>query len=269
VPLVVLFLVFDLSFLGSNLLKILDGGWFTLTVAALIMTAMLTWRDGKQGLGRPFASMGLPIGLFLESLVALDKYIRIPGTAVFMSVSTTGTPLTLLHHYKHIKVLHEQVILLSITSAETPFVPDSLRLEVTSLGHGFFRIIVRYGFMQSPNVPEILRPERASGLDIELSNTTIFRGARPCSQAGRRKYLPGGKTCSPTCGATRGMPPPSSASLQGAWWSWGARSNSRISAPPVPAGGFQTSPGRICFKPAKPLWRPSCLANCFSPCTCF
>ncbi|MDQ7834194.1 MAG: potassium transporter Kup [Humidesulfovibrio sp.] len=186
VPLLALFLLFDLSFLGSNLLKILDGGWFTLTVAAIIMTAMLTWRDGKKGLGKQFAAMGLPINLFLESLVALDRPIRIPGTAVFMSVSTTGTPITLLHHYKHIKVLHEQIILLSITSTEMPFVPDDSRLEVTSLGHGFFRIIVRYGFMQTPNVPEILRLARAHGLDIELSNTTFFLG--------RETLLTGGPT---------------------------------------------------------------------------
>ncbi|MHC1701827.1 MAG: potassium transporter Kup [Humidesulfovibrio sp.] len=186
VPLLALFLLFDVSFLGSNLLKILDGGWFTLTVAALLMTAMLTWRDGKRGLGRQFAAMGLPINLFLESLVALDRPIRTPGTAVFMSVSSTGTPITLLHHYKHIKVLHEQIILLSITSTEMPFVPTGSRLEVTSLGHGFFRVIARYGFMQTPNVPEILRLAKAHGLDIELSSTTFFLG--------RETLLTGGPT---------------------------------------------------------------------------
>ncbi|MBU1039613.1 MAG: potassium transporter Kup [Proteobacteria bacterium] len=186
VPLVALFLLFDLSFLGSNLLKILDGGWFTLTVAAVIMTCLLTWRDGKKGLGKQFASIGLPINLFLESLVALDRPIRIPGTAVFMSVSSTGTPITLLHHYKHIKVLHEQVILLSITSTEMPFVPEASRLEVTSLGHGFFRLIARYGFMQTPNVPEILSLARAHGLDIDLSSTTYFLG--------RETLLTGGPT---------------------------------------------------------------------------
>ena len=186
VPLVALFLLFDLSFLGSNLLKIPDGGWFTLAVAGIIMTALLTWRDGKRALGKQFAAIGLPINLFLESLVALDRPIRIPGTGVFMSVSTTGTPITLLHHYKHIKVLHEQVILLSITSTEMPFVPNRSRLEVTSMGHGFFRIIARYGFMQTPNVPEILRLARTDGLDIELSNTTFFLG--------RETLLTGGPT---------------------------------------------------------------------------
>ncbi|MDP3427882.1 MAG: KUP/HAK/KT family potassium transporter, partial [Humidesulfovibrio sp.] len=186
VPLLALFLLFDLSFLGSNLLKVLDGGWFTLTVAAIIMICLLTWRDGKKGLGKQFAAIGLPINLFLESLVALDRPIRIPGTAVFMSVSTSGTPITLLHHYKHLKVLHEQVILLSITSTELPFVPGASRLEVTSLGHGFFRIIARYGFMQTPNVPEILRLVRAHGLDIDLSSTTYFLG--------RETLLTGGPT---------------------------------------------------------------------------
>jgi KUP system potassium uptake protein len=175
-PLACLFLTFDLSFLGSNLLKIADGGWFTLTVAALIMTAMATWRDGKAALGRKFQSMGLPIDLFLNSLVAGKPPTRIPGTGVFMSVSATGTPITLLHHYKHLKVLHEQVLLLSIRSADTPFVSRAERLSVTSLGHGFFRVIARYGFMQTPNVPEIMRLARSQGLVAEMEQTTFFLG---------------------------------------------------------------------------------------------
>jgi len=176
VPLIALFLVFDVAYLGSNLLKILDGGWFTLTVAALIMTAMATWRDGKAALGRQFAGMGLPMDLFLNSLVAAKPPLRIPGTAVFMSVSSTGTPITLLHHYKHNKVLHEQILLLSIASAETPFVPRAERLTVASLGHGFFRIIARYGFMQTPSVPEILRLARSHGLVADMQTTSFYLG---------------------------------------------------------------------------------------------
>jgi len=175
-PLACLFLTFDLNFLASNLLKIADGGWFTLTVAALCMTAMATWRDGKAALSRKFASAGLPMELFLNSLVAGKPPIRIPGTGVFMSVSPTGTPLTLLHHYKHLKVLHEQVLVLSIRSTDTPFVPRTERLEVASLGHGFFRIIARYGFMQTPNVPEIMRLAASHGLFVDLQQTTFFLG---------------------------------------------------------------------------------------------
>jgi len=186
VPLIALFLVFDVTYLGANLLKVLDGGWFTLTVAGIIMLAMITWRDGKKALGRQFAAISLPIDLFLDSLVSLQKPLRISGTGVFMSVSATGTPITLLHHFKHNKVLHEQVILLSISSAETPYVPRSSRLEVASLGHGFFRLIARYGFMQTPSVPEIMGLAKAHGLDIQMESTTFYLG--------RETLLTGGET---------------------------------------------------------------------------
>jgi len=195
IPLIALFLVFDVTYLGANLLKVFDGGWFTLTVAGLIMLAMLTWRDGKQALGKQFAAMSLPVDLFLDSLVATSRPLRIPGTGVFMSVSSTGTPITLLHHYKHNKVLHEQLLLLSIISAEMPFVPRSSRLTVTSLGHGFFRIIARYGFMQTPSVPEILGLAKAHGLDIQMQSTTFYLGREtlltggPARMAAWRKSL--------------------------------------------------------------------------------
>ncbi|MGE4264816.1 MAG: potassium transporter Kup [Desulfovibrio sp.] len=188
-PLVCLFLVFDLSFLGSNLLKIADGGWFTLTVAALIMIAMATWRDGKAALGKQFKSMGLPIDLFLNSLVAGKPPVRIPGTGVFMSVSPTGTPITLLHHYKHNKVLHEQVLLLSIGSSDVPYVPARDRLAVTSLGHGFFRIIARYGFMQTPSVPELLRLAKDHGLVVDMQSASFYLGRESLLTSGPSKIM--------------------------------------------------------------------------------
>ncbi len=186
IPLIALFLAFDVTYLGANLLKFFDGGWFTITVALVIMMAMLTWRDGKKALGRQFAQLGLPINLFLDSLVSQQAPLRIPGTGVFMSVSPTGTPITLLHHFKHNKVLHEQVLLLSIQSAETPFVPEAERLEVTPLGHGFFRVLARYGFMQTPSVPDILLKARDHGLSAPMEATTFYLG--------RETLLTGGDT---------------------------------------------------------------------------
>ncbi len=194
-PLVALFLLFDLSFLSANLLKIADGGWFTLTVAGLIMIAMATWREGKRALGVQFAKLGLPTELFLNSVVASQKPVRVPGTGVFMSVSPTGTPITLLHNFKHNKILHEQVLLLSIQSAETPYVPRAERLTVKPLGHGFFRVIARYGFMQTPSVPEILEMAKAHGLDAQLQATTFYLGREtlltggPSKMASWRKAL--------------------------------------------------------------------------------
>ncbi len=188
-PLVCLFLLFDLSFLGSNLLKIADGGWFTLTVAALIMIAMATWRDGKAALGKQFQAMGLPIDLFLNSLVAGKPPVRISGTGVFMSVSPAGTPITLLHHYKHNKVLHEQVLLLSIGSTDTPFVSARQRLTVTSLGHGFYRIIARYGFMQTPNVPELLRLAKGHGLVVDMQSASFYLGRESLLTSGPSRMM--------------------------------------------------------------------------------
>ncbi len=185
-PLAALFLLFDLGFLSANIMKIPDGGWFTLTVAALIMTAMATWREGKAALGTQFAKMGLPTELFLNSVVASRRPVRVPGAGVFMSVSPTGTPITLLHNFKHNKILHELVLLLSIQNAETPYVPESERLEVKALGHGFHRVVARYGFMQTPNVPEILAMLRLRGLDVELASTTFYLG--------RETLLTGGPT---------------------------------------------------------------------------
>ncbi len=185
-PLLALFLAFDVTYLSANLLKFFDGGWFTVTVALVIMLAMITWRDGKAALGAQFAQLGLPINLFLESLVAQQKPLRIPGTAVFMSVSPAGTPITLLHHFKHNKVLHEQVLLLSIQSAETPFVSARDRLQVTPLGHGFFRVLARYGFMQTPSVPDILDMARGQGLEARMETTTFYLG--------RETLLTGGDT---------------------------------------------------------------------------
>jgi KUP system potassium uptake protein len=115
--------------------------------------------------------------------------VRVPGTAVFMSVSSTGTPITLLHHYKHNKVLHEQILLLSIVAAESPFVPASQRLSVASLGHGFFRVIATYGFMQTPNVPDILAQAKAHGLDAELMNTTFYLGRESLLTGGGAKMM--------------------------------------------------------------------------------
>ena len=189
VPVIALFLVFDAAFLGSNLLKVADGGWFTLLVAACIMVAMTTWRDGKAALGKQFATMGLPFDLFLQSLAAGPAPARIPGVGVFLSVSPTGTPITLLHHYKHNKLLHERVLLLSIAATDTPYVPEAERLDITDLGQGFHRVKARYGFMQTPSVPELLRQAKARGLAVELQSASFYLGRESLLTTGPSKMM--------------------------------------------------------------------------------
>lgn len=175
VPLVILFLIFDTAFLGANLLKIVDGGWVTLSMAAVVVLLMLTWRDGRSLLARGIASATVPLEAFLEGIRRTPPH-RVQGTGVFMSVSPEGTPLTLLHNFKHNRILHETVVLLSITSAPMPEVAPGERLAVTPLGEGFFRIVARYGFMETPNVPEIARLAAAHGLAMRMETTTFYLG---------------------------------------------------------------------------------------------
>ena len=173
-PLVILFLIFDSSYFLANLLKIVDGGWFTLCIAALITLLLTTWRRGRSELYRKLGTR-LPMKVFLEDLARHD-IPRVKGTAVFLSVNPEGTSPVLLHHLKHTKVLHERVILLSMKTANHPSVKASERVEVEDLGQGFFSVVAHNGFMQRPNVPEIMKMAAKHGLQINPAETTFYLG---------------------------------------------------------------------------------------------
>jgi KUP system potassium uptake protein len=173
-PLVILFLVFDSSYFLANLLKIVDGGWFTLVIAALITLVLTTWRRGRSELYRKLGTR-LPMKVFLEDLARHDVP-RVKGTAVFLSVNPEGTSPVLLHHLKHTKVLHERVILLSMKTGNRPSVKASERVEVEDLGQGFFSVVAHNGFMQRPDVPEILKMAAKHGLQINPAETTFYLG---------------------------------------------------------------------------------------------
>jgi len=188
VPLLVLFLFFDLSYFGANLFKIFDGGWITLTIAAIVATSMITWKDGRAALARKILSSRLPENLFLED-VARHNPPRVPGTAIFMSVSPMGIPVSLLHHYKHNQVLHEQVILLSIASTDTPTVPDRKKLHIVDLGQGFYRILASYGFMETPNIPTIMRLASMQGIVTDPARTSYYLGRESLLTGGDSKMM--------------------------------------------------------------------------------
>ncbi|HOI95330.1 MAG TPA: KUP/HAK/KT family potassium transporter [Syntrophobacter fumaroxidans] len=188
VPLLVLFLFFDLSYFGANLFKIFDGGWITLTIAAIVATSMITWKDGRAALARKILSSRLPENLFLED-VARHNPPRVTGTAIFMSVSPMGIPVSLLHHYKHNQVLHEQVILLSITSTDTPTVPDRKKLHIADLGQGFYRILASYGFMETPNIPTIMRLASMQGIVTDPARTSYYLGRESLLTGGDSKMM--------------------------------------------------------------------------------
>jgi KUP system potassium uptake protein len=174
-PLLAVFLSFDLSFFGANVLKIADGGWIPLAIGGALVTCMLTWKDGRKALGKVLTAGILPMDIFLID-VAQKKPHRAQGTAVFLSVSPQGVPVTLLHFFKHTKMLHETVVIVSINSSDEPYRDDAERLRVESLGQNFFRVLASYGFMETPNVPRIMELAAARGLEADPADTTFFLG---------------------------------------------------------------------------------------------
>jgi KUP system potassium uptake protein len=186
IGLAALFLIVDLAFFGSNLLKVLHGGWVPLAIALSVFTLMTTWSRGRKVVQSLLARGSLPIDLFLAD-VSKRKPFRAPGTAVFMTSNPEGAPLVLLHHLRHNKTLLEHVILLSILSANVPQIPDAERITVTDLGEGFWRVVARYGFMEKANVPDILAQCRSMGVVADKRDTTYFLGRERLLPTGRAR----------------------------------------------------------------------------------
>jgi KUP system potassium uptake protein len=183
VALAAFFLVLDVAFLGANSLKILDGGWVPLLIALVVLTLMTTWKLGREALYEIMRSRSLPIDLLLGEIERRPPP-RVAGTAVFLTSDAEGASVVLLHHLKHNKALHEQVVLLSVKPADVPFVEGEERMTVTSLGQGFFRVVIRSGFMETPNVPELLAMGEAHGLRTRPMETSYYLG--------RERLLPSG-----------------------------------------------------------------------------
>ncbi|HET9983852.1 MAG TPA: potassium transporter Kup [Longimicrobiales bacterium] len=170
------FLFMDLSFFGANIIKVSDGGWFPLAVAAVVFTLMATWKRGRSLLAESFGMRSLPLDIFLHD-IAERHPVRVPGLAVFMTRNADGVPPVMLHHLKHNKVLHEQVVLLSVVTEEIPVVPQEDWLSVEALGEGIFRVVARYGFMEDPNIPDVLAAAAGQGgLTFKLGTTTFYLG---------------------------------------------------------------------------------------------
>ena len=180
-------LVIDLAFFGSNMLKIGMGGWVPLVIGGTVFILMTTWRSGRALLREQFKSDEQSLDDFLEQIKA-ERPKRVSGTAVFMTGSSNGVAITLRHHLKHNQVLHKQVVLLTVIIEETPRVPWTKRLEVTKLSRGFYRVVIHFGFMQSPNVPRALRGSKRHGLEIDPQEATYYIG-RQTLVPGKRKGL--------------------------------------------------------------------------------
>jgi len=170
--LLALFFTVDFSYLSANLLKIPAGGWFPLLVGAIAFTLLTTWAKGRQLMIARMNEASLPMEIFIKS--AAPSAARVPGTAVFMTSSSSGVPHALLHNLKHNKVLHERVILLTVRIEDVPYVMAEKRLEVRDYGSGFFRVVLRYGFMEEINVPAALGQLKGIGDQCKMMDTSFF-----------------------------------------------------------------------------------------------
>ena len=170
------FLVFDLAFFFANVVKIHEGGWVPLAIAILVFGTMTTWHRGRALLARAVMESTLPLEVFMGD-IARSRPPRVQGTAVFMTSNPEGAPPVLLHHFKHNKMLHAQVVLLSIGTLHVPEVAKKDRVEsFRALGHGFFQIRAVFGFMQTPNVIEVLEQCAAKGLTAAHDDTSYYLG---------------------------------------------------------------------------------------------
>jgi len=169
------FLIGDCAFLGANLAKIADGGWFPLIIAAMVFTVMTTWRKGRQILSARLREGALPPDVFVQSLRTRPP-VRVPGTAVFMHRSSDAVPSALLHSLKHYKALHQQVIFLTIQTEEVSHLAGEERMTLEELGEGLYRLTARYGYMEEPDVPALLTRAAEQGLRVPEMDTTYFLG---------------------------------------------------------------------------------------------
>jgi len=167
------FLLADLAFLGANLAKIGHGGWLPLAIGVIGFTLMSTWKTGRRRLRQRLMNSLLPIEAFLED-VAKSKPLRVPGTAVFLAGNPDGTPAALTHNFKHNRIIHKRVVLLTVLIEEIPFVEEERRVEITKLGEEFHRVIGRYGFMEEPDALELLKLCKPHGLNFREMETTFF-----------------------------------------------------------------------------------------------
>ena len=168
-------LTIDLTFLGADLLKVFQGGWLPLLIGAFIFTLMTTWKTGRRIVAERLTARAIPIDHFMSVIVTTPP-VRVPGTAVFMTAQPRGTPPALAHNLRHNKVMHEYVVILTVTTTPVPHVTPDEQLAVDALGHGVFTMRLAYGFMQDPHVPDALRRARGRGLEVDADDVTYFLG---------------------------------------------------------------------------------------------
>jgi KUP system potassium uptake protein len=169
----VIFLIIDVAFFSANAIKIEHGGWFPLVLGLCSFLIMSTWRKGRELVLRELRQGGLALEPFIESVTAHPP-LRVPGTAVFLTANVNSVPNAMLHNLKHNKVLHERNILMTVETLDTPVAEYGERTEITALGHEFYRVVLRYGFAEDPDIPMSMQNCEAKGLGFDMMDTTFF-----------------------------------------------------------------------------------------------
>jgi KUP system potassium uptake protein len=184
VPLLAIFFLVDIAYFSANLTKVPDGGWFPLLVGLIAFTFLTTWARGRKLMIDRMREAAMPVEIFVRS--AANSAARVPGTAVFMTTAPDGVPHALLHNLKHNKVLHERVMLLTVKIEDVPYVEEGTRFHLSDLGSGFYRLILRFGFMEELDVPAALLRVESCGPQFKMMDTSFFLARQTLLATGTR-----------------------------------------------------------------------------------
>jgi KUP system potassium uptake protein len=189
-PLCVLFAIVEIAFLIANGVKFFDGAWFPVILGIIVFTVLRTWRRGRELLHAEIRKEGIQLDTFLPGLM-LAPPVRVPGTAVFMTAQTGVVPHALLHNLKHNKVLHERNVFLTVDTMNVPYAPKEKRLKIESIGgEDFYRVVIKFGFMETPDVPlALMRSCDKGGIHFDPMDTTYF-ASRETVVASRHRGMP-------------------------------------------------------------------------------
>ena len=177
----------DIAFFAANIIKVPEGGWFPIVIGLVSFATLTTWRRGRKLVAEEMAKQTIPMDAFIKSI---DGVHRVFGTGVFLTSSKDGVPVAMLHNLKHNQVLHERVVLVTVETANTPYVHEHDRIFLHRMGKGFMRVIIRYGFMESPDVPAALIHCRMFGESFEMMETTFFLSRETIVPSLRRRMAP-------------------------------------------------------------------------------
>jgi len=178
-----LFLTVDSIFFASNITKVADGGWFPLLIALISFTVLTTWAKGRALMRARLQEASIPLEVFIKSTA--HSVHRVRGTSVFLSSSPDVVPAALLHNLKHNQVLHQRVLILTVKVEEVPHVASAKRIELHGAGHGFYRVVLHYGFMQEVDIPRDLAAIKSCGEPFDMMSTSFFLGRQKLIAAQR------------------------------------------------------------------------------------